>query len=365
MLAGLFQEAFREPAECTIKVDDQEISDLYPYVTDVTVKCNRKEPSEATIKFKIRRDEEGKWAVIDEELFLNWKKILIEATFGSYSEEIMRGYVFNPRSSFPSEQCEATFIVQCRDESSLLDRNHRRETWGTSDQPMTDKEILEQILGDYPDISLNNDSEDGQSNLVLQQDATDITLMRNRSEANGYELLFQQGELYFGSPRLDDDPQVSIMVYAGPATNCTQFETSSDAHMPDKIAYEIAPAEGTEIVEEQVVPNLTQLGATPADATSTTVGDFVWRITRQGVNTETEMKAIAQAKANEFAFKLKAKGELDGTSYGHVLQVGKTVKVDGIGEMLGGDYYVDAVEHKFTQDGYKQTFTLLRNAYGE
>ena len=63
--------------------------------------------------------------------------------------------------------------------------------------------------------------------------------------------------------------------------------------------------------------------------------------------------------------KVRAEGELDGSLYGHVLRVGEPVPLDGVGERYGGTYYVDSVSHRFSMEGYRQTFTLLRNAYGD
>ena len=60
-----------------------------------------------------------------------------------------------------------------------------------------------------------------------------------------------------------------------------------------------------------------------------------------------------------------ATGELDGSRYGHVLRAGEPVAIDGIGERYGGVYYVDKVSHRFTVDGYRQSFELMRNAYGD
>jgi hypothetical protein len=39
--------------------------------------------------------------------------------------------------------------------------------------------------------------------------------------------------------------------------------------------------------------------------------------------------------------------------------------VDGAGETYGGRYYVDEVQHRFSTEGYRQGFKLLRNATGE
>ena len=32
---------------------------------------------------------------------------------------------------------------------------------------------------------------------------------------------------------------------------------------------------------------------------------------------------------------------------------------------MSGTYYVDSVSHSFTNQGYRQRFRLLRNAYGD
>jgi len=60
-----------------------------------------------------------------------------------------------------------------------------------------------------------------------------------------------------------------------------------------------------------------------------------------------------------------AEGELDGSLYGHVLRVGLPVGLDGVGDRHSGIYYVDRVTHVFDANGYRQQFTLLRNAVGD
>jgi hypothetical protein len=65
-------------------------------------------------------------------------------------------------------------------------------------------------------------------------------------------------------------------------------------------------------------------------------------------------------QGNEMLFG-KAEGELDGSRYGHVLQVGKPVKVNGIVESYDDRYYVNSVSHRFTDKHYWQVFTLLHD----
>jgi hypothetical protein len=107
------------------------------------------------------------------------------------------------------------------------------------------------------------------------------------------------------------------------------------------------------------------LGPVPATSASRGLEPFVWRMQAPSGATADEVHSRAQAKANENAWKITAEGELDGALYGHVLLTHKLVVVDGAGETYGGTYYVDEVQHRFSMEGYREGFKLLRNATGE
>ena len=154
-------------------------------------------------------------------------------------------------------------------------------------------------------------------------------------------------------------------MYAGPDTNCISFNIKDDGHKPDRVAYQVTAQTGTQEPAVEVTPTIRQLGLQPASSENSGLNDFVWRPQRQGVNDSAQLEAIAQQMANEQSMKIAVDGELDGSLYGHVLRVGEPVGVDGVGQKFSGTYYVDTVTHKFDSDGYKATFKLLRNAYGD
>ena len=189
--------------------------------------------------------------------------------------------------------------------------------------------------------------------------------LRTRAQANAYELIFSRGEVYFGPLRLEAAAQSTIMVYAGPDTNCLSFSVRADAHLPDKVAVDIPDEAGSGSTREVVEPDLPLLGPEPADSSSSGLDDFVWVMRGTGGANVEELRTQAQQRANEAAMKVKADGELDGSLYGHVLRVAEPVMVDGTGEKLAGTYYVDTVSHRFNVDGYRESFTLLRKAYGD
>lgn len=362
---GLFGK-YREPAECVISVGKakQEITELYRFLVEVVVEASVDQPSIATLNFETRRDEKGQWSVQDSGLLATWEPILVEAAFGSTTEEVMRGYIREIRAAYPEDAGSATVTVECQDESLALDREHVRREWG-AESPSSDAMILQEIVAGKHGLLLDSDSEDGLSGLVLNQDATDICFLRERAERNGYELIFREGTVYFGPMRLDADLQECILVYAGPDTHCYSISIQDDGHKPDQVAYDSPATDGPEVTQEVVESDLILLGNESADSSASGLSDFAWRMKEAGGLSAEELQAIAQGKVNKNAMKIRAEGELDGSLYGHVLRVGEPVSVDGLGERYSGSYYVSSVTHRFNMEGYRQTFTLLRNAYGD
>ena len=366
MLLDLVSGKRRAPASCTVKVGVAQlgIGELYPLLSEVRVEQSRHGAWTAALTFTTRRDEQGLWSVQDAGIFAPWEPIVLEAAFGGYTEEVLRGYVREVQAIYPQDPAGASVVVHCQDASLALDREHVRKAWGNDKVPTSDTLILMEILGRH-NLVPNPLSGNGISGLVLYQDGTDISFLRARAEANGYELIFSEGTVYFGPMRLQGQPQDTILVYAGPDTNCTDLKIGADGHQPEKIAWQVAPAEGTSGAEQSVEPDLPLLGNEPAAGGGPGLKDFVWRLRRTGTLSDEELEARALGKANELSMRIRAEGELDGTVYGHVLQVGAPVPLDGVGERLNGLYYVDRVTHRFTADAYRQSFRLLRNAYGD
>jgi len=353
---------FRQPARCKITVDNEELAaELLSSLVEASVEISRRKASVCTLIFDTLRLEDDTWQVQDADIFLPWKSFKIEADFGDYTEEIMRGYVREVRSDTPEQMGNAKVIVTCQDETILLDRQHIRRVWSTEEEAVSDADIVREIGGDNFDIN----AEEGLANVTLCQDSTSIQLLRDRAEANGYEFYTRAGTLYFKPPQLDGDPQPSIMVYKGERSNCLGFSVRHDGHKPDEIGLIRAAEIGTDLENERFTSNLRLLGSDAASSENMGLDPFSWQMSRPAGATLEEARARAQAKANEMSWKIEAEGELDGVLYGHVLQPHGLVGVYGVGDTYGGLYYVDQVTHIFAGGGYRQAFKLLRNATGQ
>lgn len=367
LIGAILDRGFRNPASCLIEAgsDLKNIGGLATLVTSVEINASRAEAATGSIIIEDRRLEDGQWMAADSGLFSRWAPIKVSADFQSHVEEIFRGYITQITPDYPNSPGQTTLEIQVQDESSALDREQMRTVWG-EDAPISDLDILTALI---EPVGLSTDfaSAQGQSSRALTQDATPIQFLRERALANGYELIFFEGVVYFGPKRLTDEAQAPILIYAGRDTNCLNFNLNDESQHPDEVRFDHAPREqGSETVTETLSSDEPLLGDAPAASEGADLGaPSVWRVNREGDKTEEEIRARAQALVNEHGFRLRGTGEIDGSLYGHVLKVGRTVTVDGAGGRYGGIYYVDTNVHRFTPEGYRQNFELIRNATGD
>lgn len=362
-MLDLISSKLRAPGECLIHIGDDEITDLYPFLMEVTVDTAREAASEAVLKFETRRDLDGSWIVQDDARIRPWKVLRVEAAFGEDTEEVMRGYIRQIDVAFPEDSGGATVTLAVQDDSLALDRAARNDNWGNEGRT-TDQAIVSAIL------SRNNLAPDGtpglgQQDLALTQDDTDAAFLRKRAEVNGYEVIYRRGLVYFGPRRLTAKAQSTLKVYAGPDTNCLSFNVTDDGMKPDAVEYDVASAEGAATESSTLTPNLDPLGPERATSVQTLDNGFVWKIRKEGESDAAKAETLAQESVNANSMKVNGKGVLDGALYGHVLLTGLPVGVDGVGTRHSGIWYVDKVRHVFDTTGYRQEFELLRNAYGD
>jgi len=97
----------RRPATCKITVSEEEITALCPYLVDVKVETSRSAASVCTLTFDTIRLNDCTWLVQDADVFEPWNEFKIEADFGDYDEEIMRGFVKTIKADTPEQMGEA------------------------------------------------------------------------------------------------------------------------------------------------------------------------------------------------------------------------------------------------------------------
>lgn len=290
----------RQPVKCTVRVgaEEKESIVLNSLMRTLLVSKSRNEATKASLKLESQLDNPDVWSILQGtgDCAVG-DPIIIEADFGSRREQVMRGRIRSIGADETYQNNSFALNVECQDESMRLQKRRIRKIWGKH-KPVSDQFILSTVLAKYG-LNLDPRSAMGSQNITMEQNATDYDFLRQRAEANCYELLFGDDPIYFGPMRLDSAPQRSIQVL-GAQANCGLFSVRQYSKKSEPIA-------------------------------------------------------------SEFKF-VCAEGELDGAHYRHVLNIGRPVEVKAVDENYSGVYYVDTVSHSFIKGRYRQDFNLLRQA---
>jgi phage protein D len=351
--------------ECKIFVNRNELTELYPFVQEVRVDFRRGSAATCTVVLDSLRTEAGQWTVQDAHAQIRpLADLAINATFGGLAESVMTGLIKEVRMEFPQEMSGAKVTITGQDYSLLLDRERIDEKFPKEDgKSATDGDLVAYLV-DKAQLAAKT-TERGLTLSAFPINDTAIQILKKRAAANGFELYVKDKTVHFHPPALDGEPQPPILVYAGKDTNCMSIDVRHDGHQPDQVSIAYAARKGTEAQIFTASPDNVGLGPDPAAFVPSGQAPSVWRLESTNSASEEELKARAQAAANERAFRISAEGDLDGALYGQVLRSMETVTVQGLGSAYSGKYYVADVSHTFTTDGYKQHFKLLRNQMGE
>jgi hypothetical protein len=352
----------RQPVECVVTVDGAEISTLYPFLREVQISMSRRAATTATLLFDSVRLEDGQWSVQDAGVLTAWRRIRIQALFGERPVEVMSGFISEVSCDYPEDRSATSVTVIAQDESLVLDRAHLKAAFSTETAPKSDDARAREIAAGH-NLKFSGDA--GLTPANLNIDGTQMEFLRRRAAANGFELYFRSGTLHFHAPRLQQQPVAPILVHAGNATNCLSFNVRYDGHKPDAVLLKRAAQSGQDVEVVRFTSELPLLGKVAASSVAQGLEPFEWVVRTGGGLSAAEAARLAQAKANDTAWKIAARGELDGALYADVLFTHALVPVDGAGSTHSGTYYVDEVRHKFSLEGYRIGFKLLRNATGD
>jgi phage protein D len=305
----------------------------------------------------------SRWTVVDDDLFPRLAQVSLSIKQGRNDPEpVLTGYVIETRAVFGEEPGASTFDVLAMDASVLMNLEEKVKAWPS----MADSDIASSIFGDY-DLSPVVDSSEPtrqEDDVVPIQRGTDMQFLRWLAERNGYDLFVASGrngvEGHFHAPKLDDPPQGVLTVGFGGASNVPALTITHEALRPTKakaqqLAIESQEAQSAE-VEKVSLADLGGKSVLAADRQRETL------VSRTGLVDTAELQTYAQGVVDRSSWAIRAEGELATDHYEGILRARKPVAVRGVGRTLSGTYLVERVLHAFTADGYRQQFTLRRNA---
>lgn len=323
------------------------------------------------IRFAVGVREDGSgWTLLDEGLFTRLARIGLSVTVGSGpAVPLISAYVVEVDTSFSAGGDPSVLTVVAMDPTVLMHLEEKVRVWPN----MMDSDVASAIFSDpsyhFAPVVESTRWSRQENDHVLTQRGSDIQFLQQLADRNGYECYVELGasgeiEGHFHPPRHDAQPQGTLTVNMGSATNVSAFRARFDmlgpaiaqtaTIDPDDVSAQSGKAE-----EPGRTGGMGETPATPAERPRTLL------LSGLGMAQSGEVQRYAQSVVDRSSWSVVAEGEVSTLAYGGVLKAKRPVMVRGVGRQFSGRYYIERVLHTFTGEGsYTQRFTLRRNAMG-
>jgi phage protein D len=317
----------------------------------------------------VKEDGSG-WTLLDESLFTRLANLKLSVTVGSGSAvPLINAYVIEVDTDFSSSPHGSELVVTAMDPTVLMHLDEKVKAWNN----MMDSDVASSIFSDagyrFTPVVESTKWSRHENDHTLMQRGTDIQFLRQLADRNGYECFVElndAGEVegHFHPPKHDAQPQGTLTVNMGSATNVNRFRAKYDMLGPAKAkASTIDPSDKS--VQKSQADDATQAGGMGEQATVPSDRPRTVLLSGLGMAQSGEVQRFAQSVVDKSSWSIVAEGEVNTVAYGGTLKAKKPVMVRGVGRQFSGRYYVERVLHQIGADGtYTQKFTLRRNATG-
>ena len=317
----------------------------------------------------VKEDGSG-WTLLDDALFTRLANLKLSVTVGSGAAiPLINAYVIEVDTNFNSAPGGSEMVITAMDPTVLMHLDEKVKSWPN----MMDSDVASSIFSDssyrFTPVVESTKWSRQENDHTLMQRGTDIQFLHQLAERNGYECFVEMndaGEIegHFHPPKHDAQPQGTLTVNMGSATNVNRFRAKFDMLGP-------ATAKATTLDPDDKSSQKGQADdASQADGMGDTPSVPEDRprkvlLSQLGMAQAGEVQKFAQSVVDKSSWSIVAEGEVNTVAYGGTLKAKQPVMVRGVGQQFSGRYYVERVLHQIGSDGsYVQKFTLRRNATG-
>ena len=350
--------------KATIKIDDADAGDLFISLIEMTVEQDHRLAAMFRIKLEMQRGEDGLWEFLDDERIKPWGKVVIAASADDEETELITGYITQITPHFDPDESNCHLEIYGLDGSSLMSIEEKIKDWPNK----SDSDIAREVFGAHnltPEVEDTAVIHDEAVSTIIQRE-TDIQFLKRLARRNGFEC-FVKGETgFFRKPALTESPQPVMAAQFGAESNLISFDARLNALRPTAVEMSQIDTIGKEIQDAAAESNeQEQLGRDSASSLEPPNGSASRLFVRHALATgQPEMENLCRAVFDEAEWLIEARGQIESSIYGAVLQARTLAPIKGVGEIFSGMYYVTNVRHVFTADNYRQHFTARRNAMG-
>jgi len=319
--------------------------------------------AEAELTMDIGTDETGLWSGMEEEFIQPFARVRLEVKIreGEFVP-LIDGPVVGQRFELSASPNSSKMVLVVQDDSVLL--NQVEEVVVFEDKEPD--QIARTLFSQYG-LTARTDSVSGAAGGLTRytvQRGTAMHLLRKLARSNGMFVYVQPGDRpgnsigVFKRPDLTSGDYPDLLL-TGAARNINTFSADFDGLRPFS-----ARADAVDITD------LSQVTGESEDGTIEPQGDEAVHdileprralLARTGAE-ETALEAATAAAVDHSSWAYSASSEVVADTYNGVLRPYTVITVTGVGGYLSGDWLISKVTHTINDAGYKQQFSLRRNA---
>jgi Rhs element Vgr protein len=212
----------------------------------------------------------------------------------------------------------------------------------------TDSEVIEEILGNYSDLTPDVQATDATNLRMVQHRATDWDFILARARANGKLIFVNDGNLKVAAPTVNDSPTASLTY----GSNVMELDLEMDArYQAASVKTKAWTQADQEIAEAEAVdPASPQQGNLDAASLAEAAGGQAMELYDSGQADETALQAWADARLN-WQRLARIRGQIRFEGQAAILP-GMTVELVGFGERFNGKAFVSGVRHELYDGGW-------------
>jgi len=319
--------------------------------------------AEAELHMQISVDDSGNWLTVDEDFVQPFKRVRIETRIreGDFVP-LIDGPIVGQQFELSASPGASKMILVVQDDSVLLNQDEQVELF----EDQSPDEIARALFQQYG-LGVETDTvtspAGGLARYTVQR-GTAMQLLRELARRHGMFVYVKPGTSpgssigVFKHPVLTggDYPELLLM---GADRNINNFSAQFDGLRPMKARADNVDITNLKLVSsESASSDIDSLGDVSVHDMVET-GQVLLARTREE---STDLDAATVAAVNHSSWAYSANAEVVADNYSAILTPYNAITLAGAGGYLSGDWLISQVTHLIRDSGYKQQFTLRRNA---
>jgi uncharacterized protein involved in type VI secretion and phage assembly len=319
--------------------------------------------TEAELDVPVGTDDGGRWQWLEDRFAQAFARIRVEVRVGDGEfVALIDGPVVAQRFQLEATPEASRMTLVVHDDSVLLDRDETVALF-ENQSPSDIAQQLFQDTGLDPRVDAIALPGSVYRRYVVQRGTRMQTLRRLARQVGAFVYVepgVQPGRSVgvFQRPQ-GADAGLPDLVLLGAERNIGRFAAEFDALRPQAPqAASVQASDHTVLRASQTTSSGAALGEQSAHQVVTPAATLLTGTREE----QADLDGATTAAADLSSWAWTARGEVEADGYAGVLRPYRRVRVRGAGAQLSGDYLVSRVAHEIRDAGYRQQFSLARNA---